>query len=68
MPESGCAAGKIVCAEIRAGEMLAEMKERGERADKGGSGSNQRQQKSRPATFAPKLSDLVTKTQRGSRT
>src|SRR5262245_22151051 len=45
-------------AERRAGELLADMKERGERADKGGSGSNQRQQKSRPATFAPKLSDL----------
>jgi hypothetical protein len=41
-------------AERRAGELLVEMKENGQRADRGGSGSNQRQQKSRPATFAPK--------------
>jgi hypothetical protein len=50
-------------AERRAGELLAEMKERGERETKGGD----RKSKSQPATLIaspPKLSDLgVTKTQ-----
>jgi N6-adenosine-specific RNA methylase IME4 len=51
-------------AERRAGEVLIEMKEQGERQGDGGSGSNQHQQRLRPATVPPKLADLgVTKTQ-----
>jgi N6-adenosine-specific RNA methylase IME4 len=51
-------------AERRAGKMLADMAKHGERARRGGSGSNQRQQKSRPATFAPTLADLdISRTQ-----
>ena len=44
-------------AEIRAGELLAEMKEKGERKTVGGSGANQYEQSSNVATI-PKLSDL----------
>jgi hypothetical protein len=47
-------------AEIRAGELLAEMAERGERERTGGD----RKSKSQPATMIPKLTDLgVTKSQ-----
>src|SRR6516165_4745598 len=50
-------------AERRAGELLIEMAERGER-HVGGSGANQHKQKSQAATPAPTLSDLgITKTQ-----
>jgi len=47
-------------AEIRAGELLAQMAQRGERESKGGD----RKSKSQPETLIPKLSDIgVTKTQ-----
>jgi hypothetical protein len=51
-------------AERRAGELLIEMKERGERNRRGGTGAHRGKQKSQPATSVPKLSDLgVSKTE-----
>jgi N6-adenosine-specific RNA methylase IME4 len=51
-------------AERRAGQILIEMRERGERHARGGTGANQHEQKSPGATSAPTLADLgMTKTQ-----
>jgi len=51
-------------AEIRAGELLAEMAVRKERHQQGGTGAHRGKQKSQHATSVPKLSDLgVSKTQ-----
>src|SRR5262245_10586424 len=48
------------------GEMLREMERTGERARRGGSGSNQHAQKSRPPTFALRLTDLNISKQQSS--
>jgi len=51
-------------AEIRAGELLREMKQRGERETKGGKRGNQYKEAKSQAATLPKLSDLgVSKTQ-----
>jgi N6-adenosine-specific RNA methylase IME4 len=51
-------------AERRAGELLIEMSERGERHRRGGTGAHRGKRKSHLATSVPKLSDLgVSKTQ-----
>jgi hypothetical protein len=45
-------------AEIRAGELLAEMKMHGERETKGGKRGNQYKEAKSPSVTLPKLSDL----------
>jgi hypothetical protein len=45
-------------AERKAGQIMKAMAEKGQRARKGGDGSNQHKQKSSPVTLAPTLSDL----------